>query len=69
MNTIPQLLSKALATQDTAILFSLFVQATEVAKFNEAQLAFSKARELKLKEQVDRQTAMIANLEKTLWKK
>lgn len=69
MQTKEQLIQAALKTQDPKVLFSLFQQAIELSDFHASQAAFAKGREVKLKQQVERQTLMIANLEKTLWKK
>lgn len=69
MKTCDQLTNLALQTQDPAVLFSLFEQAISLARFNTSQAEFSKVREAALKVQVERQTKMIENLEKTLWKK
>lgn len=69
MKSSEQLIKLALQTQDPAVLFSLFEQAIDLAKFEASQAEFSKVREAALKAQVERQTKMIDNLEKTLWKK
>jgi len=69
MKTRDQLLQRALKTQDHRELYLILEEALSLVSFNEAQLGFSKVREQKLKDQVERQTAMITNLEKTLWKK
>jgi hypothetical protein len=47
----------------------LFEQAIALVRFEASQAEFSKVREAKLRAQVDRQTKLIDNLEKTLWKK
>lgn len=69
MQTKEQLVAQALKTQDPAVLFSLFQQAIDLADFYATQTGFAKVREAKLKQQVERQTQMIDNLEKTLFKK
>ena len=68
-NTRIEILSAAMKTRDPNELLNLIEKALELAEFNGAQLAFSRANEKKLREQVERQTAMIENLEKTLWGK
>jgi len=69
MKTIDEIRQLALKTQDPAKLFALIEDALDVAKFYESRAEFSRLREAKLVEQVKRQTSMIDNLEKTLWKK
>ena len=56
-------------TRDPNELLNLIEKALELAEFNGAQLAISRVNEKKLREQVERQIAMIDNLEKTLWGK
>ncbi len=69
MKTKQEILSQALATQDPQRLYTLLEQALALADFHAAQAAFSRTREQRLQEQVQRQTAMIDNLERTLWGK
>ena len=69
MKTADQLITAALKTQDPAQLYQLLEDAVDTIRRTEAQLAFSKNREQQLSAQVLRQTAMIDNLEKTLWGK
>ncbi len=69
MKTIDQLVQQAVKSQSVSELYSLFEQAIDLARFEAAQAEFSKVREAKLRAQVDRQTKLIDNLEKTLWKK
>lgn len=69
MKTKEQLIQAALKTQDPSVLFSLLQQAIDLADFHASKVEFAKVREVKLKQQIERQTEMIANLEKTLWKK
>lgn len=69
MRTIDEIQQLALKTQDPAKLFALVEDAIDVAKFYESRAEFSRLREVKLAEQVKRQTGMIDNLEKTIWKK
>ena len=64
-----EILSAAMKTRDPNEMLQLIEKALDLAEFNGAQLAFSRANEKKLREQVERQTAMIENLEKTLWGK
>ena len=61
------ILQKALTTRDPDKLFSLLEEALEHGTFLASKLAFTEKREADLKAQVARQTAMIENLEKTLW--
>ena len=61
------IIAKALKTQDSAELYKLIEKAVDMIKFTQSQLALSKGREQKLNDQVTRHTAMIANLEKSLW--
>lgn len=69
MHDADELMKRALKTQDPGELFKLFEQSIGLVKFTQAQLAFSKKREQQLSDQVKRQTAIIDNLEKTLWNK
>ena len=69
MKTELQILQEALKTQDPAKLYALVSDAIELAKFHAAQKAMADMRTKKLSEQVQRQAAMIENLEKTLWGK
>lgn len=69
MKTIDQLVQQAVKSQSVSELYSLFEQAIDLARFEASQAEFSKVREAKLRAQVDRQTKLIDNLEKTLWKK
>lgn len=69
MKTIDQLVQQAVKSQSVSELYSLFEQAIDLARFEATQAEFSKVREAKLRAQVDRQTKLIDNLEKTLWKK
>ena len=68
-NTRIEILSAAMKTRDPNELLNLIEKALELAEFNGAQLAISRVNEKKLREQVERQIAMIDNLEKTLWGK
>jgi hypothetical protein len=56
----------ALNDQDHVKLFLLVQEAIALSDFHAAQAAFSKAREQQLQDQVQRQTAMIKNLERTV---
>lgn len=69
MRTADQIISAALKTQSSAVLFLLVQEAVELAKFAQSKEELSRVREKKLTEQVQRQTALIDNLEKTLWSK
>lgn len=69
MRNADQLIAAALKTNDPTALYKLVEEAVDGIRFVEAQLAFSRGREKKLEAQVTRQTAMIENLEKTLWNK
>jgi hypothetical protein len=69
VKTIDQLVQQAVKSQSVSELYSLFEQAIDLARFEASQAEFSKVREAKLRAQVDRQTKLIDNLEKTLWKK
>jgi hypothetical protein len=55
--------------QDHVKLFHLVQEAIALSDFHAAQENFAKVREQKLNDQVQRQTAMIKNLERTLWGK
>ena len=68
-NTRIEILSAAMKTRDPNELLNLIEKALDLAEFNGAQLAISRVNEKKLREQVERQIAMIDNLEKTLWGK
>lgn len=67
--TADQLLTEALKTQDPIRLYQLLEDAIDTIRITDAQLAGSKIREKKMAEQIERQRAMIDNLEKTLWGK
>jgi hypothetical protein len=69
MRNADQLLAAALKTQDPTELFQLVQEAVDCIRFVEAREAFTKIRETRLQDQVKRQSAMIENLERTLWKK
>lgn len=69
MKTELQILQEALKTQDPAKLYALVSEAIDLAKFHASQKAFADLRVKKLSDQVQRQTEMIENLEKTLWGK
>lgn len=69
MKTIDEIRQLALKTQDPAELLSLIHDALDLAEFYESRAEFSRLREVALAEQVIRQTRVIDNLEKTLWKK
>lgn len=69
MKTSIELLQDALKTQDPVVLFKIIEQFYDLAKFQESRKEFSDARVKKLQEQIERQKAMIDNLEKTLWGK
>ena len=68
-NTRIEILSAAMKIRDPNELLNLIEKALDLAELNGAQLAFSRANEKKLREQVERQIVMIDNLEKTLWGK
>ena len=69
MKTEQQILQEALKTHDPVQLYKLVQDALDLSKFHAAQKGFADLRVKKLEEQVKRQTAMIDNLEKTLWGK
>ena len=67
--TADQILTEMVKTQDPIQLYRLLEDAVDTIRITDAQLAGSKSREKKLTEQIERQKAMIDNLEKTLWSK
>lgn len=73
MKTALQLLQESLLvplnSEEATRLFKIVEQFYEITKFQESVKAFSDERVKKLQEQIDRQKAMIENLEKTLWGK
>lgn len=69
MRTADQIISAALKTQSSAVLFLLVQEAVELVRFSQSKEELSNIREKKLAEQVQRQIALIDNLEKTLWSK
>jgi flagellin-specific chaperone FliS len=69
MKTPDQIREAMVKTINPTELRMLLQEALDVIAFEQAQNAFVTVREKKLIEQVKRQTAMIENLEKTLWSK
>jgi len=69
MKTKTQIREAMVKTIDPTELMLLLREAIELVEFEESQNAFVTVRVKKLIEQVERQTAMIENLEKTLWSK
>lgn len=69
MLTADQIISEALYTHDAVELFRLVDEALKLAKFEQSKAEFAEIRAKKLAEQVQRQTELITNLEKTLWSK
>lgn len=73
MKTPSQLLQEALLvpliSPESVRLYKIVSEFYEITKFQAAAKEFSDVRVKKLQEQIDRQTAMIDNLEKTLWGK
>lgn len=73
MKTSLQLLQEALlvplVTDEAVRLYKIIEQFHELTKFHESTKEFSDKRVKKLQEQIERQKAMIENLEKTLWGK
>jgi hypothetical protein len=69
MKTHNQIREAMVKTIDPMELRVLLQEALDVIEFEQAQNAFVTVREKKLMDQVKRQTAMIENLEKTLWSK
>jgi flagellin-specific chaperone FliS len=69
MKTHNQIREAMVKTIDPTELRMLLQEALDVIAFEQAQNAFVTVRVKKLIEQVERQTAMIENLEKTLWSK
>lgn len=58
-----------LVTDEAVRLYKIVEQFYELTKFLESTKEFSDVRVKKLQEQIERQKAMIENLEKTLWGK
>lgn len=58
-----------LVTDEAVRLYKIVEQFYELTKFLESTKKFSDVRVKKLQEQIERQKAMIENLEKTLWGK
>lgn len=73
MKTAIQLLQAALLvplnSEEAGRLFVIVEQFYDLAKFQESTKEFSDDRVKKLQDQIERQKAMIENLEKTLWSK
>jgi hypothetical protein len=73
MKTAIELLQDALKvplnSDEAGRLFKVVEQFYELTKFQASTKEFSDARVKKLQEQIERQKAMIENLEKTLWNK
>jgi hypothetical protein len=73
MKTTIELLQDALkvplTSDEASRLFKVVEQFYELTKFQASTKEFSDARVKKLQEQIERQKAMIENLEKTLWNK
>jgi hypothetical protein len=67
MKTPDQIREAMVKTINPTELRMLLQEALDVIEFEQAQNAFVTLREKKLMDQVKRQTAMIENLEKTLW--
>lgn len=64
-----EILQKALKTQDVSVLLNLVNEALELYMFEVASKAFVTANLNKAKDQIKRQSEMIDNLNKTLFKK
>lgn len=58
-----------LVTDEAVRLYKIVEQFYELTKFLDSTKKFSDVRVKKLQEQIERQKAMIENLEKTLWGK
>lgn len=73
MKTSIELLQDALKvplnTDEAVRLYKIIEQFYELTKFQESTKVFADDRIKRLQEQIERQKAMIDNLEKTLWNK
>lgn len=68
-DTTDRIRSEMHRAMSTDELYELLKQALEHAQFQESRWAFAHGREQKLRQQVERQTQMITNLENALYGK